>query len=98
MKHLHEPHHSLGMINQEKEKIEGFTGGSMVKNPPAKAGDIALILSPESDSSPHLPQLKKSLFSNNNPAQPKINKIIKKKQTLRFRELSSTSPVQIANK
>ena len=59
----------------------------MVKNPPAKAGDIALILSPESDSSPHLPQLEKSLFSNNNPAQPKINKIIKKKKnkTLRFR-------------
>jgi len=49
----------------------------MVKNPPAKAGDTALILSPELESSPHLPQLEKSLFSNEDPAQPKINKIIK---------------------
>ena len=84
-----------------KKKKLGFSGGSVVKNPPVNAGDMGSTPDPWSshmswsnwahapqpekppqwegyvpqlESSPYLPQLEKSLCSNEDPAQPKVNK------------------------
>ena len=48
--------HSLftdSIISYVKNKMEGFHGGSMVKNPPANAGDMGLIPHP---GRYHMPQ------------------------------------------
>ena len=36
-----------GLIHESKCPSVGFPGGSVVKNPPANAGDMGLILGPE---------------------------------------------------
>ena len=65
-----------------------FAGGPVVKNLPVNAGDISSIpglgrshlpwnnkaRAPQLESSPCLPQLEKSLHSNEDSVQPKINK------------------------
>ena len=42
---------NLSILFRKKKVFSGFPGGSVVKNPPANAGDTALILDPGAGAS-----------------------------------------------